>query len=335
MLPKDTRARAKDKRANWKPHPELMALKPGISGNTINGVGEENVRRPSPVYWQDPDTIHHGKMQQWFGQQDMIAEIGKISKARDDVMAKPLVETADFRNEKPANEWFQGIERVAIDAGADMIGVARFDPSWVYDTKKIPEFKNIIMLVVEQNYERMCHAPEQTAGAEVLSQYCRSLIAARSLTNWIRNQGWDAEPHGSPTPATFTMIPPAIAAGLGELGKHGSMINRKYGANFRLAAVLTDLPLPPSKPDVFGGDAFCQSCRVCEDACPPQAIAAEKQLVRGATRWSVDFDKCQPFFNEHIGCSICTTLCPWSLPGISEKLIVKMAARMAPDTSGI
>ena len=136
MLPKDTRARAKDKRANWKPHPELMALKPGISGNTINGVGEENVRRPSPVYWQDPDTIHHGKMQQWFGQQDMIAEIGKISKARDDVMAKPLVETADFRNEKPANEWFQGIERVAIDAGADMIGVARFDPSWVYDTKK-------------------------------------------------------------------------------------------------------------------------------------------------------------------------------------------------------
>ena len=310
-----------------------MALKPDISGNTINGVGEENYRRPSPVYWQDPDTIHHGKMQQWFGEQDMIAEIGEISKARNDVMAKPLVQSADEQKQNSVSDWRIHIEQIAIEAGADMIGVARFDPSWVYDTKKIPAFKNIIMLVVEQNYERMCHAPQQTAGAEVLSQYCRSLIAARSLTNWIRQQGWDAEPHSSPTPATFTMIPAAIAAGIGELGKHGSMINRKYGANFRLAAVLTDLPLKPSKPDVFGADAFCQSCRVCEEACPPQAIAADKQLVRGATRWSVDFDKCQPFFNEHIGCSICTTLCPWSLPGVAENLTIKMAARLGPDAS--
>lgn len=66
-----------------------------------------------------------------------------------------------------------------------------------------------------------------------------------------------------------------------ELGKHGSLIHRELGANFRLACVLTDLPLLADRPDVFGGDDFCASCRICADACPPDAIAADKQLVRG------------------------------------------------------
>ena len=48
------------------------------------------------------------------------------------------------------------------------------------------------------------------------------------------------------------MIPPAIAAGLGQLGKHGSIINRKLGANFRLALVLTDAPLVADRPDALG-----------------------------------------------------------------------------------
>jgi epoxyqueuosine reductase len=39
----------------------------------------------------------------------------------------------------------------------------------------------------------------------------------------------------------FVLIPAAIEAGLGELGKHGSMIHRQFGANFGLARVLTDL----------------------------------------------------------------------------------------------
>ena len=125
------------------------------------------------------------------------------------------------------------------------------------------------------------------------------------------------------------LIPPALACGFGELGKHGSIINRQFGSSFRLACVLTDIPLVADRPDTFGADDFCVNCRVCVDACPPDAIFASKQLVRGAQKWYVDFDKCLPYFNETMGCGICVVTCPWSRPGVALNLVEKMAARRA------
>ena len=117
------------------------------------------------------------------------------------------------------------------------------------------------------------------------------------------------------------MIPAALAAGFGELGKHGSIINPQLGSSFRLACVLTDLPLAEDRPVDFGADDFCQSCRVCEDACPPAAIGDAKQLVRGESKWYVDFDACMPYFAVTHGCGICLAVCPWSRPGIAPRLL--------------
>ncbi|MEX0286876.1 MAG: reductive dehalogenase domain-containing protein [Paracoccaceae bacterium] len=327
--PKDIQRRAQDIRAHWSPDPEQIALRPDISGNAINGLNESEVRRPTPVYWQDPETIAHGAMQTWFGERDMIPEIDEIAARRQVILDQPIPDQVQDRTDRTPQTWRDEIDQIALSAGADQIGVAAFDPLWVYDTKTVPNHPTVILLVVEQDYDRMSEAPGQIAGAEVLTQYSRVLKAARHLAGYIRQHGWDAEAHGSPTPATFTMIPAAIAAGLGELGKHGSMIHERYGSNFRLGAVTTDLPLVPDTPREFGADTFCQSCRVCEHACPPQALSPDKHMVRGVTRWYVDFDKCQPFFNEHLGCSICTTICPWSQPGVAERLLPKMARRKA------
>jgi epoxyqueuosine reductase QueG len=120
------------------------------------------------------------------------------------------------------------------------------------------------------------------------------------------------------------MVPAAIEAGFGELGKHGSIINRRLGSSFRLAAVLTDAPLEPTPADSFGVDEFCAGCRVCTDACPPDAIAPEKRLVRGATKWAVDFDRCLPYFAVSYGCGICIAVCPWSTPGTAPRLAANM-----------
>jgi epoxyqueuosine reductase QueG len=121
------------------------------------------------------------------------------------------------------------------------------------------------------------------------------------------------------------LAPAAIAAGLGELGKHGSIINRQLGSNFRLAVVLPDLPRVADDADDVGADDFCRLCQSCAKACPPAAIQDEKQLVRGETRWYVDFDRCLLFFNEHQGCAACLAACPWNLPGVAPKMVVKMA----------
>ena len=125
----------------------------------------------------------------------------------------------------------------------------------------------------------------------------------------------------------MNLIPAAIAAGVGELGKHGSLINRELGSSFRLAAVETDMPLDVNKPDRFGGNEFCLGCQVCTNACPPQAISPEKQMVRGVEKWYVDFDKCIAFFNEHSGCAICIAVCPWSIPGRGPRIVEQLRRR--------
>jgi epoxyqueuosine reductase QueG len=130
---------------------------------------------------------------------------------------------------------------------------------------------------------------------------------------------------------SFVLIPAAIEAGLGELGKHGSMIHRKLGSNFRLAAVLTNAPLVADARADFGADDFCLNCRICSDGCPPDAIAPEKVVVRGEKRWYVDFDKCLPYFNEAASCAICLAVCPFSRPGVGANLVGKLAARRARE----
>jgi epoxyqueuosine reductase QueG len=123
------------------------------------------------------------------------------------------------------------------------------------------------------------------------------------------------------------MIPAALASGFGELGKHGSIINREFGSAIRLSAVTTDMPLIVDTPDHFGADDYCTRCRACSNACPPGAIFNEKQMVRGEVKWYVDFDKCIPYFGEALGCALCLPRCPWSRPGNSGKLIEQLRKR--------
>lgn len=132
----------------------------------------------------------------------------------------------------------------------------------------------------------------------------------------------------------FTLIPPALACGFGELGKHGSLINPELGSNFRLAAVLTDASFALTPPRAHWVDDFCIDCRICEDACPAEAILPEKQTVRGDHKWYVDFDRCLPFFNETHGCAICIAVCPWSRPGVGETLAAKLLRRQQRLAAG-
>jgi epoxyqueuosine reductase QueG len=155
------------------------------------------------------------------------------------------------------------------------------------------------------------------------------MAGAKRVAGWLRRQGWPAEPQTGPMTGRLALIPAAIAAGIGELGKHGSLINPEFGASFRLAAVLTDAPIAPTPPRSFGVDGFCAACRVCEEACPPEAIFEAKQTVRGVEKWYVDFDRCLPFFNQTNGCAICIAVCPWSLPGVGLRLAEKLARRSA------
>ncbi len=125
-------------------------------------------------------------------------------------------------------------------------------------------------------------------------------------------------------------IPLAVRAGLGELGKHGSLISKEFGSNIHLAAVLTDLPMDVDAPVDIGVEDMCRKCKRCTLDCPAGAISDEKQLVRGEEKWYVDFDRCIPYFVKTDGCAICIQVCPWSIegrgPSLSERLLSQRGA---------
>ncbi|MGB0927960.1 MAG: 4Fe-4S dicluster domain-containing protein [Pikeienuella sp.] len=310
------------------PHPELMAVTPDVSGNEINGLGETEPRAARMVYWApDPDDIPHGKMQRWFYSRD--PDDPHIAKARADRVERLAAEVPEIsgppRQQSP-EEWASALQAFADDGPMEMVGVTSMKPDYLLEGAHVPETR-IIMVGVAHDYAEISTAPQTRAGAEVLRQYGRAGAAAKLVTGWLHQQGWAARPVTGPMTGDLLMIPPAIDCGFGELGKHGSIISTTYGASFRLAAVLTDAPIALTDKQTHGIDDFCMKCRICEDACPPEALGPHKQTVRGVSKWYVNFDRCLPFFNEHQGCSICIAVCPWSRPGVGLNLAAKLARR--------
>src|SRR6056297_1043842 len=310
------------------PDPAQQALAPAVSGNAINGLDEPGFRRPEIVYWSpDPGAIPHGRLQGYMrDRSNSDARFAEARTRRERLNAQPLPPLAAEPAARDPDAWTAELGRFVQDGDCERVGVARMDPDWAYAGRTVPQSR-IIVIGVQHDYHEIDKAPAPDAGLEVIAQYTRAGAGAKKITGWLRRAGWDAEAVTGPMAGSVTLIPPAIACGFGELGKHGSIINPELGASFRLSAVLTDAPFAPTPPRDFGIDGFCANCRICEDACPPEALFAEKRTVRGARKWYVDFDKCLPFFNETQGCAICIAVCPWSRPGVGPQLAEKLARR--------
>ena len=109
----------------------------------------------------------------------------------------------------------------------------------------------------------------------------------------------------------------AVRSGIGWLGKHTNVINKKIGSWFFIANIITNWEFEYSNPI----EDFCGSCTACIDACPTNAIIKE---------YVVDSNKCISYLtienkqnipeefksqieNWVFGCDICQDVCPWNI----------------------
>jgi len=179
---------------------------------------------------------------------------------------------------------------------------------------------------------RLDYMPEQqkisddilnNPSAAFISRYALGRDYHKLMRNRLQKLAKKIEHHiGSFGYRVFTDSAPvlekAIAekAGLGWIGKHSNLINRKAGSWFFLGEIYTDLPLPADTKTT----SHCGSCHACIEICPTRAIIAPYQVDarRCISYLTIELQTSIPeqlrslIGNRIYGCDDCQLICPWN-----------------------
>ena len=247
----------------------------------------------------------------------------------------------------------QQIKSVAHWLGADLVGICEVNHSWIYshwgdisasysgrpayadDPIEIPSWlKCAVVIAVEMDYEAIRRSPAIQPAPSL--GYSKMAFVAPSLATYIRELGY----HAMPCSCGFAlMIPLAIDAGLGELGRNGLLITEQFGPRVRICSVFTELPLQVDSPIDIGVQAFCERCLRCAEACPSKAIMSGERTdqARGVSnninvlKWPIKALNCSRFWDKNKGsCSNCIRVCPFNKPQGWLHSLVRKTVKTTP-----
>lgn len=244
----------------------------------------------------------------------------------------------------------QLIKQIAYTFGATLVSIARLNHDWVYaypssrsprgftvnEPLEVPGWWEFaIVVTTPHEWDQMYANPTYGTSSDA---YNRSSLAAERISQFIRKLGYPARTH-SPNTGYDLMVPPIMVdSGMGEQGRFVYTITPELGANNRPAVVTTNLPLIVDRPVDLGIHKFCQTCKVCAESCPGQAITYDNQPKenRGYVRWTLDIEACYNYWGVDLGnggCRTCLAGCPYTRKANwLHKLAPEVVAR---DPSGL
>lgn len=260
-------------------------------------------------------------------------------------MVKPKKHPAmgDRLTQMSAEEASIRVKGFAKALGADKVGIAKLDPRWIYSHrgeifkenwddwgKQINlDHQYAIVFLEEMSFEMVHAAPHTPTLIESMKNYSKGAVISTQLASFIANLGYSAHANHLRHYETL-LVPLAVDAGLGELGRHGYLMSKEFGSRARISAVTTSMPLIPDKPVDIGVEDFCKICKKCAHCCPSNSIPSGEQTEsNGLLRWKLDAESCFNYWGK-IGtdCDICMRVCPWShTRTLSHKLIVELTSR--------
>ena len=216
------------------------------------------------------------------------------------------------------NKNYTSLKKFAQALGADLFGVADIKSlknDFALSASVIKDLDQAICLGVRLSgsiLEEITNAPTKLYFHHYRTVNALLDQAALKVCNYIQGKGYSA----FPIPASqildwenqkghLSHKQIGILAGLGWLGRNNLLVNKKAGSQFRLATILTDMPLKTDKPTKDN----CGACRLCVAACPAQAIKDTPQ--------EFDHIKCfeklkefqrQKLVDQYI-CGVCVNAC--------------------------
>ncbi|MEQ8701652.1 MAG: hypothetical protein RLT05_34460 [Bauldia litoralis] len=229
-----------------------------------------------------------------------------LAPLRDGPVAETRVEAGD-----PA-AMAEAIKAKVLALGADQAGITTLSPDLIEIDRDL-DHTFAIGIIVKETYAKVLEGPD-AVDVEAFRVYARCAEIVTELARHIREDlGYPARAHHNGG-TEIQALPTLYRAGFGELGKHGSLINPRFGASWRPGFVTTDLPLAVDAPIEIGVQDYCMTCRLCSTACPGDAVADSEDYIvtDGIKRWLIDTEKCYPVSRlrpEY--CHICVDVCPY------------------------
>jgi ferredoxin len=234
----------------------------------------------------------------------------------------------------------QFIKRIIKYLGSDLCGICYLNQAYVYShTGRGPDVygKQIVLdhrfaivFAVEMDLAMVSAAPRAPVVVETGKQYVEAAKISIIVANFIRRMGYSARAHVAGSNYQAILPPLGWEAGLGELGRLGTLITTKYGPRARLGLVTTSLPLKLDKPRILGIQDFCEKCQKCAKNCPAQAIPyGQKEEENGVLKWVLKREECYRYWRK-VGtdCAVCMYVCPYSKPvNTFHNLIRTVAAK--------
>ena len=245
---------------------------------------------------------------------------------------------AEFKSPELASQW---IKRVGADYSATLVRVTRVNPAWFYanglrgveedvpvgeEFEIRPWWKYAIVVTRPMNFDTLSADPNYGTSQD---GYNPNSYAMWHLGQAIKALGYPARVCSPKQGYEQFMVPFAVDAGFGELGRTCNCVAPDFGGNFRPGIILTNLPLAVDRPINAGVFDFCKKCKMCAEYCQTAAISMADEPnyeLAGVRRWDVDGFKCNTGWAMVSGtadfpegspgggtsaCRACIAACPW------------------------
>ena len=237
----------------------------------------------------------------------LVASVKEMAKSAKSVVNNPYTGKTTINAET-----LRELEAYTHSIGVTDIGYTRVNPRHIFKGYRLL-FPNAMIFTMEMDREKIKQAPSMPSFVEIFRTYHQLGVIVNQVSEFLRERGYNALA-GPAVGGDVNYIPIAIDAGVGYSGKNGLLITKDNGPRIRLAAVFTDienLPFAEENPHEWVRD-YCQSCNLCIEKCPADAIHMETKTHADGGPIFVDHTKCaNPFSNDN-GCSLCIKHCPFS-----------------------